>query len=1420
MTRFQLSSVLTLLLLLLAVPAQAQYWMQNGGGATIDEGMDIAIDAAGNTYTTGYFTSTSTFGGTTLMSDGSSDIFITKTDDQGNILWAQRAGGSGSDRGLSIYADAAGNSYITGFFFNTANFGGQSVTSQGLQDVFVAKYDPNGNVVWVTSAGGVAADLGAGISGDSTGHIALTGEFRESASFGATTLTAAGVIFPDAFIARLDDNGNFIWTEQGAGEETIKGVDIACDPSGNIFGIGRFSDTVTFGTVHNNQMLNVIYVIKYDTAGQEQWFRVIGAGAFNVANSIIVGPASDIYITGDFTGSILFLGPPHVGLSNPYGSKIFLAKYNTAGTFQWAVANGSDNAITAQSLTRASNGNLFVGGQFRCTLSEYSDTYGEATFNSVGFTDIFVSCFDSVGNWLYSRQIGGIKNDYCRGLVSSANGDPIMAGGFTDNINIPVTPNFLASSLANWNAYGCPGNSPYCNDPEYGNFYGIDAVGNTDVLIANCIDSTRAPYDYYLRSGASCNLPFVPGCLEAGCPDTVHICPGDTIFALTFTCPDIGPEYSYIWSVFDLFPPENDLIPSVADQYSVTVTSIDGCYHSFTDTIEVLMDSLSVLLSDDVGVNVSSSAPQHIEVCAPNTVTLWVDAVPGATYQWSGPGLGTGATNDTVTVTNSGNYFANVTDSNGCTYGTGVLVSIYPPLPTWDLRLDVADTVTICENEVFEVQIYDTLGNPSMNSICLQNFLAYTLQDSWSISPTASFTANCETYGLFSIPTTGLYTISVTLIRFNVCQADTFQLSKQVYVNLLPAPVVPPFTISIAESNYFCPGDSVLWVATGGSNYQWTGPGLPSGGVYADSLYISQEGFYTIHSIDSMSNGFGCIDVKTSTIVNRPAYEKPQPQLSGSPLKICPNDTALLFASNTGNFSGGTYSWNGPNGPINVDTTIVLATEPGVYYFEFTDGDSCNLVSNTLLLGQFATPQLLAHGPSVLCEGDSLFVSVIADTSSLIAWQPPLSGSNPLQIIHNPGIYACKITSCGEVVTVSVEVFESVVASVITPTGTLCIGDSIDLDGSPGMTTYSWSPDGQTTSSIVINQPGVYQLTTTDSNGCSTVSDPLNIVITQDTTRVTVSGDLIFCDGDSVLLMGNDDMVQYQWFPDGVISQNLVVYEPGLYALATTDTNGCVGISDSIVVVVPSSNAPVDTGELYFCEGDSTIIFADAQGLTGYLWTPGGSTGSSLVVYETGTYLLQTTDTLGCLAFSDTIYVNAEPNLLSQPIVSDTVICIGTSAELRAFSSLGTISWYDQLGGISLATGTDFTTPVLSVPTTYYVLAESAVCLSDSTPIRIDVVDCDVISIPNVFTPNGDGVNDLFLVDFPYPDCFSCKIYNRWGIELYELNQVGAGWDGTTFVSGQAVPDGTYFYYVDYCTFSGKKGTLTGSFTLLRNAVR
>ncbi len=176
-------------------PDHTAEWVEPGGGANQDYGFDVAVDALGNTYVTGEFTGTATFQGISLVSAGSSDGFLAKYDPTGTLAWVQRFGGSGEDRGNSLCVDIDDNIFVTGHCSNVATLG-------SINDMFVAKYQPDGTLQWIKQVNATRSASGYGITSDRSGAIYVTGELTGSGTFGGTTLTSQGAQ-GDAFIWKI-----------------------------------------------------------------------------------------------------------------------------------------------------------------------------------------------------------------------------------------------------------------------------------------------------------------------------------------------------------------------------------------------------------------------------------------------------------------------------------------------------------------------------------------------------------------------------------------------------------------------------------------------------------------------------------------------------------------------------------------------------------------------------------------------------------------------------------------------------------------------------------------------------------------------------------------------------------------------------------------------------------------------------------------------------------------------------------------------------------------------------------------------------------------------------------------------------------------------------------------------------------------
>jgi len=245
-------------------------WAVSAGGIDYDTGSGVAVDVNGNTYITGEFQGSATFGSIILISQGSSDVFVAKLNSDGVWQWAVSGGGTGYDGGANLAVNASGNTYITGYFSVNATFGNTTLTSNGILDVFVAKLNSDGVWQWATSAGGTNYDIGSALAVDASGNTYITGYYLGTVTFGSTMLTSQGD--KDVYIAKLNSDGVWQWAVSGGGTGEDWGYGIALDTNRNIYITGIFWGTATFGsTVLTTQGASDVFVVKLNNDGAWQW---------------------------------------------------------------------------------------------------------------------------------------------------------------------------------------------------------------------------------------------------------------------------------------------------------------------------------------------------------------------------------------------------------------------------------------------------------------------------------------------------------------------------------------------------------------------------------------------------------------------------------------------------------------------------------------------------------------------------------------------------------------------------------------------------------------------------------------------------------------------------------------------------------------------------------------------------------------------------------------------------------------------------------------------------------------------------------------------------------------------------------------------------------------------------------------------
>jgi hypothetical protein len=358
------------------------------------------------------------------------------SDDDLNIpsMTGWSAGGSGSDEGISIANDLSGNIFVTGSFSGTASFGDTSVTSAGNLDLFIAKYNNNGILKWLRTAGGTDNDASRDIDIDTEGNVFITGGIQATATFGTTSITSGGG--GDIFIAKYSSTGTFLWVRQGVGSGDETANSIALDSEGNPYITGYFYNTVSFGAANITSAGELdVFLVKYNTSGVLQWLQRTGGAYTDFGRAITVDPNGYVYITG-YTSGPTTIG--NIYFPGSGGADIFIAKYNPfTNSWIWTINGLSLDNDSGTAIKSDANGYIYLTGYFGSTLNLYG-----TTITSAGLFDIWVAKFTNNGVLVWLKRAGGADYDVGVDLLTDSSGNVYVTGYFAETDffgNISVT---------------------------------------------------------------------------------------------------------------------------------------------------------------------------------------------------------------------------------------------------------------------------------------------------------------------------------------------------------------------------------------------------------------------------------------------------------------------------------------------------------------------------------------------------------------------------------------------------------------------------------------------------------------------------------------------------------------------------------------------------------------------------------------------------------------------------------------------------------------------------------------------------------------------------------------------------------------------------------------------------------------------
>ncbi len=430
-----------------ATPADAQIpapvlWAKRFGGSGTDTGTHVVLDAQGNIYIAGVFSGSVDFGGGSKNSAGDLDIIFAKYDGNGNHIWSKRLGGSGTDGVQALLQDpSSGDLFLAGSYQGSVDFGDGVWTSAGWSDGFIVRYESNGTCLWSRSIGGSSSESvqAAALAGS---DLVVTGPFSGPVDFGD------GAVMPDStdfFVLKLDGNGGLLWRKTFGGSANDLSSGVAVGNTMEVYVTGRFGGDVDFGggsiTAYGG---GDAFVVRLDVDGNHDWSRSFRGNGSAAASSIAVDATGSVFVGGAFHGNLEYDGVKNVLSTNVFGQDIFVAKLNgSTATLLWAFEAGDSSDFDFLSDVQINaSGRVLLTGSFNGAIS----LAGGPLLSSAGSSDVFFAEIDSAGSHLHSYRLGGAKEDKGFGVASNAVGEVVLTGQAKDPSKLGAVPLMSANS--------------------------------------------------------------------------------------------------------------------------------------------------------------------------------------------------------------------------------------------------------------------------------------------------------------------------------------------------------------------------------------------------------------------------------------------------------------------------------------------------------------------------------------------------------------------------------------------------------------------------------------------------------------------------------------------------------------------------------------------------------------------------------------------------------------------------------------------------------------------------------------------------------------------------------------------------------------------------------------------------------------
>jgi gliding motility-associated-like protein len=1088
---------------------------------------------------------------------------------------------------------------------------------------------------------------------------------------------------------------------------------------------------------------------------------------------------------------------------------------------------------------------------------------GSATVTASGGTGIYTFC-----NWAPTGGTGFTATGLVAGsytvTITDSNGCTATATANVPNAGSPtatITASVNVSCFggnngsATVNASGGTGPYTYAWTPTGG-------TGSTGTaLIAGNYTVTVTDANTCITTATVAITQ--PPALTASATSTPVLCNGGNTGTATVTAAGGVTAYTYNWTPSG---GTGTTAPALtAATYTCTVTDANGCTITATTTVTQPTALTATAANTPVDCNGGNTG----------TATVTASGGTGAyTYNWSPIG-GTGITAMNLTAQT---YTCTVTDANGCTITATTTVTQPTPLTATTTTTTATcgnanGSATVTASGGTGPYTYSwspSGGSGTTASNLVMNIYTVTVTDSKGCtvtatanvpnagSPTATITASINvscfggnngsatvlasggtgpyTYAWSPSGGTGTTASALNANSYTVTVTDANTCSATATVTITQPPVL---TASATSTPVLCNGGntgSATVTATGGVTtylYAWA----PSGGTASTAPNLTAA-TYTC----TVTDANGCTTTASATVTQPTVLATTSSQID----ELCNGGNN---ASATVTPSGGTtpyvFAWSPSGGAGSTASSLVA----GTYTCTISDDNMCSITQSFTIIEPNAIVVTLTETDAHCNQADGSANSTTVGGTGAYSynWMP---GNITTQNLTNvvSGTYTCTVTdanSCTGSATITINNLNGVVASIGSSTDILCFGQStgaisVNQAGGVGPYTYTWSPNVSAAGSAANIAAGTYSITVSDASGCTsttsvTLTQPPLLTVTASTAPVAV------CNGTPVTITstpgGGTPIYTVVWTPGNMNgnAQTLTPQTSGTYTVNVTDANGCAATATTNVVVNPVPVAAFSGTPLSGC-APVCVDFSDLSTVTNpasissWSWnfgdnSPASTTQNPNHCYTSAglyTVMLTVSTSDGC---TSTLTMPNYIDVFGNPVAAFTAGPQPTTLLEPTISfmdqSTNASSWSWSFGDINNSTST-LQNPTFSYqdPMCYDVLltVSNAQGCTDTVSHDICIGPDATIYVPNAFTPNSDGNNDVFNVvglglD---PDQFEMWIFDRWGNLIFSTTDLNKGWDGKVNGGAEIAQIDTYVWKVKAKDITGASHNLIGKVSLIK----